>query len=120
MDGSDHGLAALAPHLKLAFASFWGGVLRLFLRPVEGESFFHAVAKSMWMLFGCVTCGYYFTPVIMGWWGVGGNYTGAVGALLGFVGLSIAEGILAGVDGINVPNILRFFLKQPNDKLDGK
>lgn len=116
MDGGNHDIAALAPHLKLLFAAFWGGVLRLFLRPVRGESFFHAATKAMWMLFGCITCGYYFTPVLMDWWGVDGAYTGAVGALLGFVGLSVAEGVLSGVENLNIGNVMRFFIKSGDPK----
>lgn len=111
MDGGDHGIVALAPHLKLAFAAFLGGVTRLILRPIRGETFFHAAARSMWMLFGCVTCGYYFTPVAVGWLSINSDYSGAVGALLGFVGLTLAEGILVGLEGVNLAGMLRFMLK---------
>jgi hypothetical protein len=105
----DH--SALAPHVKLAVASLCGGVLRLLFRPAKGQTMREALLKSAWLLFGCVTCGYYFTPVVMNWWRFDESYSGAVGALIGFVGLSIAEGILKGVDGFNIGNLLRFFIK---------
>jgi hypothetical protein len=54
--------------------------------------------KTIWLLFGCVTCGFYGTPVLMRWWGLDTDYAGAVGAVLGFVGLSFAEGGLRAAD----------------------
>lgn len=98
-------------HAKLALAALCGGMLRLLFKPVRDTSFTRTVLKSAWLLFGCVTCGYYGTPVVMDWWGFDQSYSGAIGALIGFVGLSIAEGILKGVDGFNIGNVLRFFIK---------
>jgi hypothetical protein len=80
-------------HAKLAFAAFCGGVLRLLFRPAQ------SFLKSIWLLFGCVTCGFYGTPAIMRWWEMDQAFVGAIGALLGFLGLSIAEGLLKAVDG---------------------
>lgn len=99
------------PHAWLAFASFCGGVMRLMFRPASGETAKQRLLKSVWLLFGCVTCGYYGTPVTMAWCGIDQSYSGAVGALLGFIGLSIAEGTLKGVDGFQIVNLLRFFIK---------
>jgi hypothetical protein len=86
-------------HAKLAFASLAGGMVRLFLRPVSAPGPVQAVLKSAWLLFGCVTCGFYGTPPLLDWFGLGEPYAGAVGAILGLIGLSIAEGLLKAVDG---------------------
>lgn len=88
--------AALA-HAKLAFASLCGGMVRLLFRPAE------SLIKTMWLLFGCVTCGFYGTPVMIKWWGVTDpEYVGAVGALIGMVGLSLAQRVLVAADKFDV------------------
>lgn len=74
-------------------------MIRLLFRPAKGEKASHRILKSIWLLFGCVTCGFYGTPPIMEWWAFSESYAGAVGALLGLLGLSIAEGLLKAVDG---------------------
>jgi hypothetical protein len=84
---------AWAVHAKLAFAALCGGITRLLFRPAT------SFVKTIWLLFGCVTCGFYGTPVIMNWWGMGQDYAGAVGAVLGFMGLSFAEAALKASDG---------------------
>lgn len=96
---------AWAIHAKLAFAALCGGVMRLLFRPAT------SFLKTIWLLFGCVTCGFYGTPVTMDWMGFDAGYAGAVGALIGFVGLSIAEGILKSVDGFNIGGLVKFFVK---------
>lgn len=97
-------------HVKLAVAALCGGIMRLFFRPAQ------SMLHTLWLLFGCVTCGYYGTPVTLDWWGIDQSYSGAVGALIGFVGLSIAEGILRGVDGFNIGNVVRFMVKKEGEK----
>jgi hypothetical protein len=80
-------------HAKLAFASLCGGMLRLFFRPAA------SFLKSIWLLFGCVTCGFYGTPVVRDWGAFDSAYDGALGALVGFIGLSLDEALLKFVDG---------------------
>ena len=70
---------------KIAFAALCGGITRLLFKPAS------SVRKTMWLLFGCVTCGYYGTPVFCHWMAIDADYAGAVGALLGLVGLSFAQ-----------------------------
>lgn len=96
---------------KLAGAAFCGGVVRLLFRPAQGETVLARMLKSAWLLFGCVTCGFFFTPPMMSWWGFDPSYSGAIGAVLGFVGLSVADGVLRSVDGFNLAGVLRFMLK---------
>ncbi|MXP24802.1 hypothetical protein GRI39_01915 [Altererythrobacter indicus] len=82
-------------HAKLAGASLCGGMVRLLLRPAS------SFLKSLWLLFACVTCGFYGTFPAMAWLGVDVEYVGAVGALLGLLGISFAEGMLKAVDSFN-------------------
>lgn len=89
---------------KLAFAAFCGGMTRLLFRPAA------SFLKTVWLLFGCITCGYYGTPVIMHWWDVEPSYAGAVGASIGFIGLSIAEAALRAADKLDLRDWLRSFL----------
>lgn len=88
--------AAWVVHAKLAFAAFCGGMTRLLFRPAA------SFLKTLWLLFGCVTCGYYGTPVVLHWWGVDTNYAGAVGASIGFIGLSLAEAALRAADRVDL------------------
>lgn len=84
-------------HAKLAFASLCGGIVRLLFRPAA------SLLKTAWLLFGCVTCGFYGTPVairIMDLDPV--DYSGAVGALIGLVGLSLAQGALQAADKFDI------------------
>lgn len=93
-------------HAKIAFAALCGGVVRLLFRPATGETIFDRFMKSLWLLFGCVTCGYFGTTPALEWFGISEGYAGATGALLGFVGLSLAEGLLHAADGFNVKQIV--------------
>jgi hypothetical protein len=83
-------------HAKIAFAALCGGILRLLFRPAA------SFLKSVWLLFGCVTCGFYGTDPFMRWWEFDATYAGAVGALLGFVGLSLAEALLKALDNLDL------------------
>ncbi len=73
---------------KVVLASFMGGAVRLFLRPAS------SIAKSAFMVVCCMVCGYYFTPVAMDVANFDESWTGAMGALIGLVGLSVAEAAL--------------------------
>lgn len=99
----DFDVAWLA-HAKLAFAAFCGGMTRLLFRPAA------SFLKTIWLLFGCVTCGYYGTPVVMHWWGLDEAYAGALGAAIGFIGLSLAEAALRGADKMDLKDFLRSIL----------
>lgn len=84
-------------HAKLAFASLCGGIVRLLFRPAT------SLLKTLWLLFGCVTCGFYGTPVALRLLALDPEaYAGAVGALVGFMGLSFAERALRTADKIDL------------------
>lgn len=84
-------------HAKVAFAALCGGIVRLLFKPAS------SFVKTVWLLFGCVTCGFYGTPVVIKWLDIQGvEYIGAVAAALGFLGLSFAEGALRAADKIDV------------------
>lgn len=87
-------------HIKIAVAAACGGVVRLLFKPAT------SFVKTVWLLFGCVTCGFYGTPALVKWWAIDVEYVGAVGALLGFIGLSFAEGALRAADELNVTDWL--------------
>lgn len=95
---------AIVAHAKIAFAALCGGLVRLLFRPAA------SLTKTFLMLFGCVSCGYWGTPAAMQWFAFDEAYAGAVGALLGFIGLSLAEGLLKAVDGFEFKAWLRNFL----------
>lgn len=102
----------LLAHAKLAVASLCGGIVRLLVRP--GQTFLH----SMWMLFGCVTCGFYGTPIVMHWLALGEDYVGGIGAAIGFIGLTLAEAFLKAVEGFDLKawllTVLRSWLTRSN------
>lgn len=81
---------------KIAFAALCGGMTRLLFKPAEN------IRKTVWLLFGCVTCGYYGTPALSLWLAIGPDYAGAVGAALGLVGLSFAQGALTAADKFDI------------------
>ena len=81
---------------KIAFAALCGGITRLLFKPAEN------IRKTAWLLFGCVTCGYYGTPAVSHWLSISADYAGAVGATLGLVGLSFAQGALTAADKFDI------------------
>lgn len=95
-------------HAKIAFAALCGGLVRLLFKPTT------SLLKTAWLLFGCVTCGYYGTVPTLRWFEMDLTYAGAVGALLGFIGLSLAEGLLKAVDGIDIKGWLLRLLTRGN------
>lgn len=99
-------LAAVLAHLKLAVAALCGGIVRLLFRPAA------SLAKAAWLLFGCVTCGFYGTPPVVAFWKLPETFAGAIGALLGLVGLTFAERILKAVDGLDLGAILLRWLEK--------
>lgn len=94
----------LLDHFKIAFAAAAGGLVRLLFRP--GKSW----GQTLWVMAACITCGYYSTPIAMHWLALPAHFVGAVGAAAGFIGLSVAEGVLRAVDGVDVQALAaRFF-----------
>jgi len=98
---------------KVAFAALCGGIVRLLFRPAA------TVLKSLWLLFACVACGYYFTPPMVRWLDLHTDDAGAIGALLGFVGLSFAQGLLQALDRFDFTTffqgLLTLFLPKKKD-----
>lgn len=91
MDISDL-MAGVAPHAKVAAAAFFGGVVRMFLRPAR------SLTQTALLLTSCVTCGYFGQPVASYFLGLPERFDGAVGALIGLVGVSLAQGLLKAAD----------------------
>jgi len=87
---------SLLAQAKLALASFFGGMVRLFLRPAA------SLLQSVGLVLSCVVCGYYFTPPVMMYFELQADWSGAVGALIGLAGLSIAEAVI----GLNYREML--------------
>jgi hypothetical protein len=81
---------------KIAAAPLCGGMIRLFLRPAE------TIPRGIFMLACCWTCGFFGTPPVMHWLELDPVYAGGMGAMLGLVGLSLAEGLLKAVDGVDL------------------
>lgn len=85
-------VAGLAPHAKVAASAFFGGVVRMFLRPAR------SLTQTAMLLTSCVTCGYFGQPVASFMLGLPERFDGAMGALMGLIGVSIAEGMLKAAD----------------------
>lgn len=81
---------------KVAFASFAGASVRLFLRPVE------TLRRAVACTIACVACGLYGTPFLMWLWSLPDAYSGGVGAALGLLGLSLAESALKAVERFDI------------------
>lgn len=105
MEGHQIDPQALA-HAKLAIAALCGGIVRLFLRPAT------SFLRTGWALFACVTCGFYGTPAMMHYLQLtpDSDFIGAMGAALGFIGLSVAERILRAADGLDLKSWLMAWL----------
>ena len=81
----DPGVVANA---KIAAGAAAGGLVRVFLRPARTRG------QTLLLLASCITCGFYSTRPLIDWWDLPTDYAGAVGALAGFLGLSVAEAAL--------------------------
>lgn len=88
-------------HGKVAFASLCGGIVRLLFKPAD------SIVKTIWLLFGCVTCGFYATPALVQFFGVDPSYRDAIAATSGFLGLTVAGGILAAVEAFDFKGWIR-------------
>lgn len=105
MDTGGFDISWLVANAKIAFAALCGGVVRLLFKPAAN------FLKTIWLLFGCVTCGYYGTVPSMRWFELDDAYAGAVGALLGFIGLSLAEGLLRAADTFDLKALIARWAK---------
>ena len=95
--------------LRLALAAFSGGAVRLIFRPAR------SLWQGLWLLFGCVACSFYATPPLVRWLGIDPGDSGAVGALAGLLGLSVAEGLLRAIDSFDFRSLIARLLRVHND-----
>lgn len=92
-------------NIKIALSAGAGGMVRMFLRPAR------SLAQTVLLLVSCITCGFFGTQPVIDLWGLPVSHAGAVGALLGFIGLSFAEGALKVIDAFDFRALLTSFLK---------
>ena len=85
---------------KIAAGAAGGGIVRIFLRPAR------SLTQTLMLLASCITCGFYATKPVIDFWTLPADYAGAVGALTGFLGLSVAEAALK----LNFRDLLTRFL----------
>jgi len=85
-------MVGMVPHAKVAAAAFFGGVVRMFLRPAKN------LMQTALLLVSCVTCGYFGQPVTSYLLGLPERFDGAIGALIGLIGVSLAQGALKAAD----------------------
>ena len=81
---------------KVAGAALCGGIVRMFLRPARD------LRQTVLLLLCCIICGGFATPIVMDVWQLPDHWAGAMGAALGFVGLSVAQAVLKGLDHLNL------------------
>lgn len=79
---------SVVANAKIAAGAAGGGMVRVFLRPAR------SLAQTLMLLASCITCGFYSTRPLIDLWTLPADYAGAVGALTGFLGLSVAEAAL--------------------------
>lgn len=79
---------AVVANAKIAAGAAAGGLVRVFLRPAR------TLGQTLLLLASCISCGFYSTRPLIDWWHLPTDYAGAVGALTGFLGLSVAEAAL--------------------------
>ncbi|HWJ70937.1 MAG TPA: hypothetical protein VNS79_12930 [Sphingobium sp.] len=91
--------------IKIALSAGAGGIVRMFLRPAR------SLVQTALLLVSCITCGFFGTQPAIDLWGLPVSHAGAVGALLGFIGLSIAEGVLRAIDAFDFRALLASLLK---------
>lgn len=96
---------AVAANFKIAVAAGAGGLVRMFLRPAR------SIVQTGMLLASCITCGFYGTHPVLNWFALPADYAGAVGALLGFLGLSLAEGVLRAIDGFDFRALLGVLIR---------
>ena len=96
--------------VRIGIASLAGGMVRLFWRPVTTGTLFMRFSKVVWLLAGCVTCGFYATPVAVRWLEIDrrdSETVAFVAAVIGLIGLSLAGALLRAADGFEFKTWLR-------------
>lgn len=68
----------------------------MFLRPAR------SLTQTALLLTSCVTCGYFGQPVASYLLGLPERFDGAMGALIGLIGVSLAEGALKAADKADI------------------
>lgn len=97
---------------KVGAPVFFGSLLRLFLRPMPGDTAFARGSKSLWCTFVSATCGFYITGTLATHWHMTDpSSIGAVGVGVGLIGLSLAEGVLKIADNMNLWEWLAVIVK---------
>lgn len=93
---------------KLLIASLLGGVVHLYFkfRREEHESRTQAAVHSIWLLFGCVTCGFYATPAVVAWVRLNPEYRDGMAAIIGLVGMTFAKRLLQAAEGLNLKELI--------------
>lgn len=85
--------------LKLVGASACGGVVRMFLRPAK------TLMSSLLLIISCMIVGGFGTHPALWWLGLDTDFAGAMGAALGFIGLSLAQAALSWADKLKQMDI---------------
>jgi len=96
--------------LKLLGAAACGGVVRMFLRPAK------TLTSSALLLISCIIVGGYGTHPALWWLGLGEEFAGAMGAALGFIGLSIAQAALGWADRlkqVDAATVFDWLMRRP-------
>lgn len=96
--------------LKLIGAAACGGVVRMFLRPAK------TIKQTVLLLLSCIIVGGFGTHPLLTWAGLSHEFAGAVGAGLGFAGLSLAEAVLRWADRLkkmDVAEVAAWFARGP-------
>lgn len=87
---------AILAHAKIALAGFAGGMVRMFLRPAKSWR------QAAMLILACTSCGYFGQPVASHLMGLPAQFDGAIGALLGLVGVSLCEKALKWADAADL------------------
>ena len=85
--------------LKVAAAALCGGIVRMFLRPAK------SLTQTVLLLISCVIVGGFATAPALAWFSLGPEWAGAMGAALGFSGLSVAQAVLRGLDRLDLSDL---------------
>ncbi len=91
-----HAIAEIVAAAKVAGAALCGGIVRMFLRPAK------SLTQTALLLLSCVIVGGFGAAPALAWFNLSSEWAGAMGAALGFSGLSVAQAILRGLDKLDL------------------
>ena len=94
-----------AAQVRVGIASFTGGLIYHAVRPAA------SVAKVVTRTIASVLAGFVFTAPVMHHFSISDEYTGAVGALIGLLGLTLASNALKAVEKLDLGALFRGGLK---------